>query len=1322
MDIFSSVFRFPRFFVMLFAISIVLPLSGQEIRSHEAIIFPVAPATTWVAGPSTTINVTSGRSITLLPGTHLQGGSNVLLRIDNTFIIPEAPSNPMTNSDMNWIQSRSFDIRGNIVAEGKSFYDNNGRLLQSQHKEIEKRHVLASQIVYDASGRASLQTLSAPTNNSEFAYKEDFVQNTSGTVYDFKNFDRYQNGGAYIDKIHQPDPVGSKNTLGTLGWYYGPNNSWEPFNDVTDYPYSRQAYAYDGSGIPTKSGNPGDEYRIGKGREGYAFSAPAKEELTHYWSIRNQLFSSAEIGELRDVNFADNRAVMSVAVDADGTSAFSINLDGSVLASGGFGAELTVDKMVDSYNHSFIAMPVGGSIHFQDYVPFTIADGNVLNLITGERTNVVSGGVTVPAGWYSYENYTEPMLIQTSFGFKDLSYNFYNQLGQLVASIAPEGVKYLLNNGIQAFNPSNRETIPFITLYRYDGQGRLVWQKNPDEAGPSEYVYRRDGNIRFSQNAKQRTDGRFSYSNYDIRGRLIEVGEFKPSGTTLVFNADLSTASAMRNILETTDVYGGLPNGTKYDVVRYRYDVPDATHGSSYYAQDNYYLRGAVSVSEKYNNIVNNTASEQNLISRSWFNYNAEGQLDWQIKYANGLGYKTTDFSYDEFGAMVKQVYQRHVPTEFMAYYYEYDKDRRLANVYTNTVDNPSSKLVHAKYQYYLHGPLKRIELAGNLQGIDYVYTADGKLKTVNHADKSKDPGKDGSANDFAPDVFGFNLEYHAGDYKRANTNISSIQTGGTPQRYSGLMNGISWHSLKPSSVTGLNNPVMNTYVYDNNYQLVQNNWGTPSFTAGSFTVTANANQEKNLTYDAHGNIKTLTRTNSSGSVLANYQYNYTANTNKLASVSNYASYTYDALGQLASETKGSLSKYLDYDAFGRVTKIYSNAAKTNVVLSFAYDENGNRIKKQDHQQNVTTWYVDGNVYNGSQLIEQPIPSGIFYRNGNVYRYQLTDHVGSVRAIINRNKLGNGNADIVYYADYYPFGSELQTAGIPSRYGYQGEYAEKDGETGWNNFYLRNYDPAIGRWLSIDPYGQYHSPYVGMGNDPVNRFDPDGGKSETIFVDPNGEVIYNNYDGRNDVVVVPWNSIADFVDHSSAQFRSRGLEGLQETNFVNYWKGQFGVRYTHEAMQGFGFGGVISPEGQEGFIMERLGTISKFEANLRDVKGQWSDPTIALPAIVSIVGGSINAYQGILAARAPQYTRSSLKLGQQKHGAYHAGEIGKEFRLPSGRRIDYLDIENGIIYELKPFNPRAMKAGQNQLDMYMKELQKMPRFKGINWKTVLDTY
>ena len=61
------------------------------------------------------------------------------------------------------------------------------------------------------------------------------------------------------------------------------------------------------------------------------------------------------------------------------------------------------------------------------------------------------------------------------------------------------------------------------------------------------------------------------------------------------------------------------------------------------------------------------------------------------------------------------------------------------------------------------------------------------------------------------------------------------------------------------------------------------------------------------------------------------------------------------------------------------------------------------------------------------------------------------------------------------------------------RYGYQGEFAETDPETGKPAFQLRIYDPRINRWLTTDPKGQYHSPYMAMGNNWMNGTDPDGG-------------------------------------------------------------------------------------------------------------------------------------------------------------------------------------------------------------------------------------
>ncbi len=57
------------------------------------------------------------------------------------------------------------------------------------------------------------------------------------------------------------------------------------------------------------------------------------------------------------------------------------------------------------------------------------------------------------------------------------------------------------------------------------------------------------------------------------------------------------------------------------------------------------------------------------------------------------------------------------------------------------------------------------------------------------------------------------------------------------------------------------------------------------------------------------------------------------------------------------------------------------------------------------------------------------------------------------------------------------------------------ERAEPTEETGIkaNSFQLRLYNPRLGRCMSPDPYGQYHSPYLAMRNSPTSVVDPDGG-------------------------------------------------------------------------------------------------------------------------------------------------------------------------------------------------------------------------------------
>lgn len=109
-------------------------------------------------------------------------------------------------------------------------------------------------------------------------------------------------------------------------------------------------------------------------------------------------------------------------------------------------------------------------------------------------------------------------------------------------------------------------------------------------------------------------------------------------------------------------------------------------------------------------------------------------------------------------------------------------------------------------------------------------------------------------------------------------------------------------------------------------------------------------------------------------------------------------------------------------------------------------------------------------------------------------KYFITDHLGSVRATINRD----GN--VLGYDDYYPFGLSMpgrsaNTANPNDLYKFTGH--ERDEEAGLTLDYMnaRNYDPITGRFLQIDPLvDQFPSlnPYHYVYNNPLGFTDPTG--------------------------------------------------------------------------------------------------------------------------------------------------------------------------------------------------------------------------------------
>ena len=99
---------------------------------------------------------------------------------------------------------------------------------------------------------------------------------------------------------------------------------------------------------------------------------------------------------------------------------------------------------------------------------------------------------------------------------------------------------------------------------------------------------------------------------------------------------------------------------------------------------------------------------------------------------------------------------------------------------------------------------------------------------------------------------------------------------------------------------------------------------------------------------------------------------------------------------------------------------------------------------------------------------------------------------------IDHISMTRGSLEILEENNYYPFGLKHKgynnvINGIDHKYGFGGK--EEQDELGLNmlDFHARSYDPAIGRWTSIDPVTHYSmSTYNAFNNSPIYWADPSG--------------------------------------------------------------------------------------------------------------------------------------------------------------------------------------------------------------------------------------
>ena len=296
---------------------------------------------------------------------------------------------------------------------------------------------------------------------------------------------------------------------------------------------------------------------------------------------------------------------------------------------------------------------------------------------------------------------------------------------------------------------------------------------------------------------------------------------------------------------------------------------------------------------------------------------------------------------------------------------------------------------------------------------------------------------------------------------------------------YNGTITGMAWHTGEVEGAANSSRSGMYLLDYDGKYQLKDAVWAEPG-EGGRYTTGDNRYRVHNLSYDLNGNIESLWRSDSSGILRDEFDYEYEAaidkpQTNQLQKIAGHSTYHYNAMGELYYEDNAvdSLDKYVTYDVSGKVTHVYSDAREedgelvydeADLKVSYEYDDRGFRIAKKNHETGWETWYVRDATGRIMSVYEKPGEAGVMtqvevpvygaqklgtrypQQDGSV-AYELTDHLGNVRGLMKRivhrfTATMEDNGEVSYTNPRVAEGAFFANVS---------ETARADGRAGWNH-------------------------------------------------------------------------------------------------------------------------------------------------------------------------------------------------------------------------------------------------------------------------------
>ncbi|GEP50270.1 hypothetical protein FNO01nite_09420 [Flavobacterium noncentrifugens] len=684
--------------------------------------------------------------------------------------------------------------------------------------------------------------------------------------------------------------------------------------------------------------------------------------------------------------------------------------------------------------------------------------------------------------------------------------------------------------------------------YRYDHQNRLIEKKLPGKDWEF-IVYDRLGRVvatgpAFSPftDATAPNNVGWLITKYDALSRVVYTGWYAATVNTGARATLQQAKNVVTNNFNETKLASGNIDGID---VRYSNTVVPTTFKLltvTYY--DDYAFANAPTLFSTvltdnsqtvyYNN---STQKPRGLQTGSWVRVlqaasNILGETTY-ILYDNKAravrnykknylgGYTQTDSKIDFVGKILKTE-TRHKrlssstelkTTEVFTYS---GQDRLLSH--THQVNNGTVELL-AENNYNHLGVLSYKKVgntaAAPLQKIDYVYNIRGWLTGLNN---DPDTGQV-VLNTSEKDLFGYKINY--------NTVENETNYTGTAL-FNGNISETFWRTSADNVLRKYG------YKYDHLNRLASATYQKP----GTSIAVTNSYDESAF-YDKNGNITDLIRNgdfDSSTQALEidRLSYVYQANSNRLMKVTDNSGqystqgfadgantgddFQYDANGNMITDLNKGINsnganpiKYNHLNLPTEIVTVLSPLRKINYI----YNAAGVKVQKILSQGSTTilTDYLDGFQYTGNVLKFFPTAEGYVNFDSGVYKYvyNYIDHLGNVRLSYTSDPGSPSGLAIMEQSHFYPFGLKHKSYNVSIlklrgnqpeqalepvyKYKYSGK--EYQDELGLNmyDYGARNYDPAIGRWMNIDPLAETSrrfSPYTYALNNPIYFVDPDG--------------------------------------------------------------------------------------------------------------------------------------------------------------------------------------------------------------------------------------